>query len=67
MKVRINGQEESLAERIRTLQELVENRGLVPERVVVEVNLDVIPREDWPTVALRDEDSIEIVSFVGGG
>lgn len=67
MKVRINGKEESLPERVKTLQELVENRGLAPERVVVEVNLDVILRESWPTVNLREEDSIEIVSFVGGG
>jgi sulfur carrier protein len=67
MRVRINGKEESLPDEPMTLRELVTNRGLVPERVVVEVNLQVIPRENWPAVNLRDEDSIEIVSFVGGG
>ncbi len=67
MRVRINGKEENLPDGLVTLQELVENRGLVPERVVVEVNLQVISREDWPMVNLREEDSIEIVSFVGGG
>jgi len=67
MNVRINGKEESLTDRVMTLQELVINRGLMPERVVIEVNLQVIPRENWPTVRLRDEDHIEIVSFVGGG
>ncbi|OPY85163.1 MAG: Sulfur carrier protein ThiS [Syntrophus sp. PtaU1.Bin208] len=67
MRVRINGREENLPEGLVSLQELVENRGLVPERVVVEVNLRILPREEWPTVRLREEDSIEIVSFVGGG
>jgi sulfur carrier protein len=67
MRVRINGKEETLPEGLTTLQELVENRALVPERVVVEVNLQVVPREDWPKVNLREEDSLEIVSFVGGG
>ncbi|MDY0188518.1 MAG: sulfur carrier protein ThiS [Syntrophus sp. (in: bacteria)] len=67
MKVRINGREESLPDRSVTLQELVENRGLAPERVVVELNLEVIPREHWPTVTLQAEDSVELVSFVGGG
>jgi len=67
MNVRINGKEESLTDRVMTLQELVINRGLMPEWVVIEVNLQVIPRVNWPTVRLRDEDHIEIVSFVGGG
>jgi len=67
MRVRINGKEESLPDGLMTLQELLAKRGLVPERVVVEVNLQVISREEWPTFNLRDEDSIEIVSFVGGG
>jgi len=67
MKVRINGREEMLPDSVTTLQELVVNQGLAPERIVAEVNLQVIPCENWPTVSLRDEDSIEIVSFVGGG
>jgi len=67
MNVRINGKEEALSDSPITLQELVQNRGLIPERVVIEVNLEVIPREKWMTVSLRDDDRIEIVSFVGGG
>lgn len=67
MKVRINGKEEILPDKVMTLQELVVDRGLIPERVVIEVNLQVIPSEYWPTVRLREEDHIEIVSFVGGG
>lgn len=67
MRVRINGREEALPDSVTILQELVRDRGLVPEHIVIEVNLQVIFRDDWPKVSLRDEDRIEIVSFVGGG
>lgn len=67
MRVRINGQEEMISEKTTTLQELVINRGLKPAQIVVEVNLLIIPRDQWTQVILQDEDRIEIVSFVGGG
>ena len=67
MRVRINGAEEVISEKMMTLQELVINRGLSPKQVVVEVNLRIIPREQWPQITLQDKDSIEIISFVGGG
>ncbi|OPY09680.1 MAG: Sulfur carrier protein ThiS [Syntrophus sp. PtaB.Bin001] len=67
MNVRINGKEEALAEGLITIEKLVQDKGLIPERIVVEVNLEVISRENWSKVNLRDDDQIEIVSFVGGG
>ncbi len=67
MNVRINGREESLPGGRMTLQDLVINRELIPERIVLEVNLQVIPRENWAAVSLNEDDSVEIVSFVGGG
>jgi len=67
MKVRINGVDEMISEATLTLQQLIADRGLSPKQVVVEVNLQIIPREQWPQITLQDSDSIEIVSFVGGG
>lgn len=67
MKVRINGKEELISENSLTLQELIINRGLSPQKVVVEVNLQLIPREEWSRLKLQDNDHIEIISFVGGG
>ncbi len=67
MRTRINGKEELIPENSLTLQELIINRGLSPEKVVVEVNLQIIPREQWPQINLQDNDAIEIISFVGGG
>lgn len=67
MKVRINGKEEEITENSLTLQELINNRGLSPGKIVVEVNLQIIPRDQWPRINLKNNDSIEIISFVGGG
>jgi thiazole synthase len=50
-----------------TLSGLAEELGLVPEKVAVERNLEVVPRSTLATVPVEDGDEIEIVHFVGGG
>ncbi len=67
MKVRINGVDERISEANLTLEQLIADRGLSPKKVVIELNLSIVSREQWPQVTLQDSDSIEIVSFVGGG
>ncbi|MFA6142628.1 MAG: sulfur carrier protein ThiS [Candidatus Omnitrophota bacterium] len=66
MKIRINGKEENL-DRPKNLADLIRAKGLVPEHVVVEYNLKIILAGEWAGVALKENDSIEIISFVGGG
>jgi thiazole synthase len=50
-----------------TLAELANELGLVPEKVAVERNLEVVPRSTLTQVMVEDGDEIEIVHFVGGG
>ncbi len=50
-----------------TLADLANELGLVPEKVAVERNLEVVPRSTLTTVVIEDGDEIEIVHFVGGG
>jgi thiamine biosynthesis protein ThiS len=38
-----------------------------PKKVAVEVNEEVVPREQHATTELRDGDRVEIVTLVGGG
>ncbi len=66
MILRINGKEEPV-EGPLSLAALVKARQLCPEKIVVEHNLRIVSRGDWPQVTLGDKDTIEIVSFVGGG
>ena len=66
MIIKINGKNEAI-ERKLNLSDLVMSKNLSPEAIVVEHNRRIVPKEEWPTVALEENDTIEIVSFVGGG
>ena len=48
------------------LQYLMET-GYDSSRVVVERNLEIVPQDQLESVIIQDEDSIEILRFVGGG
>lgn len=61
----VNGKEMNLQP--MTLQSLLTELNLFPEKVVVEVNLAIIPKENYTDHLLQKEDQIEIISFVGGG
>ena len=50
-----------------SLADLAKELGLVPEKVAVERNLEVVPRSTLASVCVVDGDEIEIVHFVGGG
>jgi thiamine biosynthesis protein ThiS len=65
MKLTINGQEQALPS--LTLAQLVEQLGMKPDRVAVELNRDIVPRNQWAATNLADGDQLEIVHFVGGG
>ena len=47
------------------VEELVKELDL--DKIVVEVNLDIIPKDKFNTTTLREEDKVEIVAFIGGG
>ena len=42
-------------------------QGYQPERVAVERNGQIVRRSDFDKELLREEDTVEIVHFVGGG
>jgi thiamine biosynthesis protein ThiS len=66
MELIINGDEREFADGLR-LAGLVEQLGMKPERVAIELNRDIIPRDQWAATALKNGDRLEIVHFVGGG
>jgi thiamine biosynthesis protein ThiS len=66
MKLQINGEEKSFQSPL-TLFSLIEQMGLKPDRVAVELNRNIVPRDQWPQTNLSEGDRLEIVHFVGGG
>ncbi|WP_017414893.1 sulfur carrier protein ThiS [Clostridium tunisiense] len=62
----VNGKEMNFEENI-TVLELLKNLSISENKVVVEVNYNIITKEQFSEVILNKEDTVEIVSFVGGG
>ena len=66
MKLVINGEDRDFAGPL-SLHGLVERLGMKTDRVAIELNRDIVPREQWLRTALAEGDRLEIVHFVGGG
>lgn len=64
--ITVNGEHRRVAGGL-TLAQLTTELGLVPEKVAVERNLEVVPRSTLARVMVEDGDELEIVHFVGGG
>jgi sulfur carrier protein len=69
MKLHINGDERDFdgVPTPFTLAALVEALGMKADRVAVELNRDIVPRERWADTRLNEHDRLEVVHFVGGG
>ena len=66
MKVYVNGESKDLSG-TSSLAELISQLELPVARIAIELNREVVRRNDWGSTMLQDDDRIEIVHFVGGG
>ena len=66
MELSVNGQSRVVTDGL-TAAELLQQLAVAPERVVVEVNLQILKRAQLPETVLCPGDQVEIVQFVGGG
>ena len=66
MELMVNGEKRQVADGL-TASGLLDALQILPERVVVEVNLAILKRAQLPEAVLQDGDQVEIVQFVGGG
>jgi len=63
--VRING--ENLDTVGKSVAEYLNSAGYDLMRVAVELNGDIVPKAQYTDTIFKDGDSVEVVSFVGGG
>lgn len=66
MDIVVNGQQVTLEKSI-SLLEFIQRKGLNPETLVVQHNLQVLGREQWGQTWLEENDQLELLKFVGGG
>ena len=62
----VNG-EKTVWEAGLTVERLLKAGNYRTDRVAVEKNGKIVPKKNYPTEEILEEDRIEIVSFVGGG
>jgi thiamine biosynthesis protein ThiS len=66
MRIRINGEDREVPEGL-SVTALLSYLGMANDRVAIERNLDILPRNLWTNTIVQPNDSFEIVHFVGGG
>ncbi|MBI4461032.1 MAG: sulfur carrier protein ThiS [Acidobacteria bacterium] len=66
MEILVNGETQQVPSRT-SLQELLQSLELEGTRVAVELNQEIVRRENWGETRLHEQDQLEIVHFVGGG
>ena len=63
--VKINGESRDVDG--MSIQDFLKQENYKTERIVVERNMEIVPKPDYASTKMEDGDEIEIVSFVGGG
>lgn len=63
--VKVNGKDLDIAE--KTLSEYLATTSYDSKRIAVERNGDIVPKSQYDITVLEEGDSVEVVSFVGGG
>lgn len=66
INVIINGKTERITAGM-SLQSLLKLLGIKSERVAIEYNREIIDRNQFDALQLKEGDRLEIITFVGGG
>ena len=66
MNLTVNGEKKSF-ERSLSVQELLAGLSIPKEKVVVELNMEILSKDLLSGTLLKEGDAVEIVHFVGGG
>lgn len=66
MRIYVNGDTRTLSKNL-TLAELIGELQLTGKRIAVELNKEIVPRNQFNAIRLKESDHIEIVHAIGGG
>src|SRR5438034_2845931 len=66
IEIRYNGEACEIPEPL-SIAELLDSFDLPKDRVAVERNRSIVPKQQWESLTLTQGDELEVVHFVGGG
>ncbi|MDR0399180.1 sulfur carrier protein ThiS [Candidatus Endomicrobiellum devescovinae] len=64
--IKLNGKDENVKEKFSLLK-LLEDKKIVPDTVVVALNMNVVNQTELDKTFLSNGDSVEVLRFVAGG
>ncbi|MEG0261372.1 MAG: sulfur carrier protein ThiS [Lysinibacillus sp.] len=65
--IQLNGKNTELPDTVQSVQDLLQLYTLENRIVIVEVNKEIVYKEQYEAEQIADRDTVEIVHFVGGG
>jgi sulfur carrier protein len=66
MRIIVNGKEK-IVKNNASLSDIIKELRSTPKRVIAEVNGKIVKSENWNSANIKDNDVLELVTFVGGG
>ncbi|MCF8106888.1 MAG: sulfur carrier protein ThiS [Desulfohalobiaceae bacterium] len=66
VRIEVNGEPRTM-EAVCSISELLQELKINPASVAVEKNMEIVRREDFEQIVLKDKDAVELIRFVGGG
>ena len=66
IEITVNGEIVSIPEKT-SLKDVWEIVDVPPNYLAVEVNAEVVPREEHSSLIIQEQDDLEVVTLVGGG
>ena len=65
--IRVNNRDEIEWEEGLTVSELLERFRYTFVHIIVKINGEVIPREEYPTCAIPDDSEVWVIHLIAGG
>ena len=65
-KIQLNGKYISLKKNI-SISQLLKKYKLNEQKIAIEHNREIISKQKYNKIILKDKDNVEIVYFIGGG
>lgn len=66
LEIIVNGKKRDLSEEL-SVNSFIFSLGLNENSILVELNLKILKKYEWKDTIIQNGDSIEIISFMGGG
>jgi len=66
MKITVNGKVKEFGDDV-TIEKIIELLEIKVGVMAAAVNMEIVKKDDWGSLKLKQDDKLELLQFVGGG